>query len=82
MNCYWLIGQIGIVIEVLGAGILVYSAFKTKKRIEGHRTDLDNIEHAVQQLMSEAQGQVRMHSWGFAMLVIGLAMQFIGGFGK
>ena len=82
MNCYWLIGQAGIVIEVLGAGILVFSAFKTKNRIKEHKTDLDHIEFAVEQLMKEAQGQVVNHSWGFALLVVGLAMQFIGGFGQ
>lgn len=80
MLCYWLIGQAGIVLEMAGAATLVVSAWKASRKIMKHKTDLDHIQYAVDELISDTKGQFRTQVIGFVLLVIGLAMQFISGF--
>ena len=73
MSCLWYAGQIGIVLEIFGAAYIVYSAFKAKKSI-----NKDVFE--VNELHTVLLNQAREESVGFAMLAIGLVLQFIGGF--
>jgi len=82
MNCLWLVGQSGIVLEVIGAGTLVVSAYTSSKKIQTHKTDLDHIQYAVDELIKDTKNQFRTQAIGFLLLVIGLAMQFIGGFAQ
>lgn len=82
MTHYWIIGQLGIVLEIVGAGTLVISAFKASRKISKHKTDLDHIEFAVEELISDTKGQFRTQSIGFVLLVFGLLMQLYSGFGS
>lgn len=82
MNCYWAIGQAGILLEILGAGTMVISAYKTSRNIRHHKTDTDHVEDAILQLMAEASNQFKTQSIGFTLLALGLTMQFIGGIGQ
>lgn len=82
MDCLWAAGQTGILLEILGAGTMVVSAYKTSKTIRQHKTDSDHVEDAIQQLMEDASNQFRTQSIGFTLLAIGLFMQLIGGFGN
>jgi hypothetical protein len=80
MSYYWIIGQAGIILEIIGAGTLVVSAWRASRKILKHKTDLDHIQYAVDELIEHTKGQFRTQSIGFVLLVIGLAMQFVGGF--
>lgn len=80
MNSYWLIGQLGIVLEIMGAGTLVASAFKATRETSKHKTDLDHTQYVVDVLISETKRQFRTQSIGFVLLVIGLLMQLYSGF--
>lgn len=82
MSCYWAIGQAGIVLEIVGAATLVISAWKASRKILKHKTDIDHIQYAVDELISYTNGQFRTQAIGFVLLVLGLVMQFIGGFGS
>lgn len=80
MDCLWTIGQAGIVIEISGAVTIVISAYKSSSKIRQHKTDTDHVEAAIKQLMEDTSNQFKTQSIGFVLLVIGLAMQFTGGF--
>ncbi|MDH5179515.1 MAG: hypothetical protein OEZ39_05290 [Gammaproteobacteria bacterium] len=80
MTYLWFIGQTGIVLEVVGAATLVFSAYNSSKTIRKHKTDMDHIEFAVEQLMEDTKNQFKTQTRGFVLLVVGLGMQFIGGF--
>ena len=82
MDWFWVTGQAGIMLEILGAGTMVVSAYKTSKNIRHHKTDTDHVEDAILQLMDDASNQFKTQSIGFSLLALGLAMQFIGGFGQ
>lgn len=82
MDCLWATGQAGIVIEILGAGTIVISAFRSSRKIRQHKTDIDHVEDAIKQLMEDTRNQFKTQSIGFALLVIGLTMQFVGGFSR
>lgn len=80
MDYLWIIGQLGIVLEVVGAGTLVFSAYSSSKTIKKHKTDLDHIEYAVEQLIEDTKNQFKTQANGFILLAAGLAMQLVGGF--
>lgn len=83
MNCYWLVGEAGIVIEVIGAGYIVYSAYDSKKTMERHvntANTINGIGGAVSELTRIVGSQFEQEAVGFLILVMGLIMQFIGGF--
>lgn len=70
----WL-NQVGIVIEIAGAGYLVFCAWQSRRVVAGLTTDLDNIEHSVKALLREVRGNSSNQRRGFALLVLGLLMQ-------
>ena len=83
MNCYWLVGQVGIVLEVFGAGYILYSAYDSKKRIDRHTktaNTINGIGDAVSELARIVGSQFKQEAVGFLILVMGLIMQFVGGF--
>lgn len=78
----WHIGQTGILLEILGAGLIVYHAYASKKSAEHLRADLDHIEEAVNTVRDEIKSQFQKQVWGFVLFGAGLAMQFAGNFAK
>lgn len=76
-ECAWWFNQLGIVIEILGAGYLVFCSWQSKRVVAGMQTDLDSIEHSVEALLDEVRGNFSSQRIGFVLLVLGLAMQFI-----
>ena len=78
MNLLWLIGQAGIVLEIGGAGYIVYCAYTAKAQIHGKKTDLDHLQEALDTVIAEVASQFRKQLFGFVLLVLGLGMQFVG----
>lgn len=79
----WLVGQAGIILEILGAGFIVYSLHETKKKMDAHASTantIDGIGGAVVELIGVIGSQFTKEALGFAALGTGLIMQFIGGF--
>lgn len=79
-SCLWFIGQAGIILEVIGAGLVVYFAYGAKKKIHHLKTDLDKIQEAVDSILEDVGSQFRKQAVGFILLLLGLAMQFVGNF--
>lgn len=71
----WWLNQIGIIIEIAGAGYLVFCAWQSKRVVAGMKTDLDSIEHSVEALLREVRGNFSNQRLGFILLVLGLLMQ-------
>lgn len=71
----WWLNQLGIIVEIAGAGYLVYCAWQSKSVVAEMRTDLDSIENSVEALLTEVRGNFRNQWFGFVLLVLGLLMQ-------
>lgn len=79
MDCYWYINQAGILLEVIGALLIVVSAFRTRNKIKDV-SDTWDAELATK-LRDIISNQAFTELKGFGLLAFGLVMQFIGGFG-
>jgi len=80
MDIFWCINQAGIVFEIIGAVLIVVSAFKTRRKIKDVPDTYDaNLAEKLRDIISN---QAFTELWGFGFLAIGLVMQLIGGFGK
>lgn len=83
---FWLIGQIGIVLQLIGAFIFVIAAVRSKKLIKDIKaTDETNatwidIARATYFIKKLIQEQARTEWWGFVFLGLGLFLQIVGGF--
>jgi len=73
------IGQGGIILEILGAGYIVYAAYKSNKNLQGKSHTIDAAD-VMESTLIEVRNQYKKEIIGFALLVFGLIMQFIGGF--
>lgn len=80
MSCLWLVGQLGILLEIVGAFLVVYYALAAKRTVEPLKSDLDSIEHLANTVRDEVASQFRKQVVGFALFGGGLLMQFIGNF--
>ena len=79
MDGYWYINQAGIILEVIGALIIVLSSFKTRNLIKDIPDSYD--AELATKLRNVISNQAFTELKGFGLLAIGLVMQFIGGFG-
>ena len=79
MNLIWDWGQAGILIEIVGAGIMVAFAYNSSLKIRHHRTDSDHVEELIQELKDDKSNQFNTQLIGFTFIVIGLALQFLDG---
>ena len=82
MICYWYIGQGGILLEIVGAGMVVFYAYKARVRVAQLHTDLDHIQEAVDSVLGEVRSQFLKQVVGFLLLAAGLIMQFVGNLGQ
>lgn len=80
MNCnlFW-VGQTGIVFETIGAAYIVLAAYKSHKNLKNKSHTIDAAD-VMESTLIEVRGQYKKELMGFSLLVIGLIMQFLGGF--
>lgn len=78
----WLIGQTGIVIEIVGAGLGVLFAWQTRQQWQRTPTEAtyESIGEDVSRPRAEFIGQYAKQGWVFLMIAAGLLMQFVGNF--
>lgn len=74
------LGQVGIVIEFLGALFVVVNAFKDKKEVESIDETWRGSLEGVLKLKSIIQGQAKTQRIGFIFIGFGLLLQFIANF--
>ena len=79
-NCLWYIGQVGILLEILGAGLIVYFAYTARQKVGVLKTDMDYLQEAIDTVLEEVGSQFRKQITGFLLLGLGLIMQFVGNF--
>ena len=78
-TCYWWINESGIVLEIVGAALLVVAAFKSRNNIK-NIPDTWDAELAVK-LRDTIAAQAITELKGFVLLAVGLVFQMVGGFG-
>jgi hypothetical protein len=79
----WYVGQGGIVIELVGAGLGVYYAWQTReawRKAPAAATYGTIMADDVARPRQEFIGQYRKQMAVFALIGLGLALQFIGNF--
>jgi hypothetical protein len=76
---YWWVNQVGILLEVVGAIIIVLAAFATRSKIKDIRDTYD--AELPEKLRDVIANQAITELWGFGLLSTGLMGQLIGGFG-
>ena len=80
MSGYWLLGQSGILVELTGAGYLVWCSLDTKRRLESQKVTYDGAFIALEEVLRISVEQFRQQVRGFLVLALGLVMQFGGNF--
>jgi hypothetical protein len=70
------VNQLGIVIELAGAGVIVASAFRTRARIKNIEDTYD--ADLTTKLRDIIAGQAFTELIGFGLLAAGLLLQFLG----
>lgn len=82
-QCLWYVGQTGIVLEVIGAGLGVLYAWETYRRWRAHQGGTyDSIGRDVQMPREEFVGQFPKQIKVFGLIAVGLVLQFIGNFAQ
>ena len=68
---------LGICVQVIGAALLLYQSYRTKRQLANFKTELtyDKFNETLGQLASEVGGQFYQQRQGFIFLVIGSALQ-------
>jgi hypothetical protein len=75
----WLLGQLGILLEIGGALYIAMSTISIHSRIGRLFVDIWGLRE-IPRLVGLMQGQARTDIRGFLMLAAGLLLQFIGNF--
>lgn len=73
----WWLNQVGILVEIAGAGYLVFCAWRSRQKTKGMETHLDGIEDTVRGLISELRGNFQTQLKGFFVLAVGIFLQFL-----
>ena len=76
----WLLGQLGILLEIGGALYIAMSTISIHSKIGRLFVDIWGLRE-IPRLVGLMQGQARTDIRGFLMLAAGLLLQFIGNFG-
>jgi len=80
IDSLWLLGQLGILLEIGGALYIAMSTVTIHSRIGRLFNNIWGIRE-LPKLMGLMQGQARTDIRGFLMLAAGLLLQFVGNFG-
>jgi hypothetical protein len=78
-SCYWWINESGIVLEIVGAALLVAAAFKSRNEIKNINDTWD--ANLTEKLRDVIASQAMTELKGFVLLALGLLFQMVGGFG-
>jgi len=80
MNLQTAATLVGIVLQLGGAGYLVWQARATSMKLANFRAHLtyDKFNDAVGTLADELGGQFRQQVWGFVIIAAGSVLQFYG----
>ena len=73
---FW-VGQIGIILEIAGAGYIVFAAYKSKKSLQNKSHTIDAAD-VMESTLIEVRSQYEKEFWAFAFFGVGLIMQFLG----
>ena len=77
LNYRFLYDKLYIILEIIGAAYLLISTLFTRIRMMSLTTDIDNIENAVNSLLTEVKGQFTTQLICFGLFVAGLIIQII-----
>lgn len=77
---FWIIGQVGLLLETAGAAYIALSSISVHRRIERLFSDLWGFRE-IPRIIATMQSQTRSDIRGFILLTLGLMMQFVGNFG-
>ena len=75
LNYRFLYDKLGIILEIIGAAYLLISTLFTRIRMMSLTTDADNIENAVNSLLTEVKGQFTTQLICFGLFAAGLIIQ-------
>ena len=75
LNYRFLYDKLGIILEIIGAVYLLISTLFTRIRMMSLTTDADNIENAVNSLLTEVKGQFTTQLICFGLFAAGLIIQ-------
>lgn len=80
MNCHIIATLFGIVLQVLGAGYLVWQARGTASKLAKYKSNITygNFADAIADLAHEVHGQFKQQMLGFLLLAFGSALQVYG----
>lgn len=78
-TCYWWINETGIVLEIVGAALLVIAAFKSRNEIMNIKDTWD--ANLTEKLRDVIANQAMTELNGFVLLALGLIFQMAGGLG-
>lgn len=76
-NYRFLYDKLGIILEIIGAVYLLIITLFTRIRMMSLATDADNIENAVNSLLTEVKGQFTTQLICFGLFVAGLIIQIL-----
>ena len=79
MTCLWWIGQAGILLEIVGAGYIVFGALKNKDKVAKVGTTWESLEH-LPEIGLAIQRLATTEFRGFLVFATGLVLQLVGGF--
>lgn len=80
MNSHTIATLFGVVLQVLGAGYLVWQARGTASKLAKYKSNITygNFAEAIDDLAHEIHGQFKQQMRGFLLLALGSALQFYG----
>jgi CHASE3 domain sensor protein len=80
MNCHVIATLVGIILQILGAGYLVWQARFTAIKLAKYKSNItyDNFGTAIDDLAQEINGQFKQQMRGFLLVGAGSLLQFYG----
>lgn len=81
VDLLWLVGQVGILLELAGALYIAILSISIHSRVRRLFSAFDGWLE-LPRLVAEVRTQAKTDIIGFTMLAGGLLLQFIGGFGS
>lgn len=78
-DLFWIMTEIGILLEIVGAVYIVRGSFLARRQIQRIFSGLEGLRE-IRHIRDILHNQARMELNGFLFLSAGLIMQFIGGF--
>lgn len=76
---FWVVGQVGILLELSGALYIAVLSVSIHRRMRRLFSNFDGWLE-LPYLVAEVRKQAKTDIIGFALLAVGLLLQFIGGF--